>query len=67
MDNYFKNFDVGDVTTVDLAVLMGNVADNNFQKAQDAATDFQAQTHYTNVSFQLTIFSNYSYRLPTLT
>jgi len=50
MDNYFKNFAVGDITTVDLAVLMGNVADNNFQKAQDAATDFQAQTNYTNAS-----------------
>jgi hypothetical protein len=50
MGAYFTAFDLGN--TVDLSALMISVADNNFQNAQDAATSFEAQDDYTNVSLK---------------
>jgi hypothetical protein len=52
MSAYFTAFDLGNIDTVDLSALMISVTDNNFQNAQDAATSFEAQDDYTNVSLK---------------
>ena len=66
MSDYFTAFTLGNIDTVDLSALMIQVADNNFQNAQDAATAFEAQTDYTNVSQRLFSENPYTRRLPTL-
>jgi len=53
MSDYFTAFTLGNIETItsaDFTTLIGDVADNNFQNAQDAATAFEAQTDYTNAS-----------------
>lgn len=52
MSDYFTAFDLGNIADTDIEALMISVADNNFQNAQDAATAFEAQDDYTNVSLK---------------
>ena len=59
MEDYFTAFTLGnikDIDAVEFTNLMGRVADDNFQNAQDAATSFEAQDDYTNVSFNMENF-----------